>query len=431
MELNPETLRSTLLNGNTSVLIGLNQVYQAKSQLNIARAHLLPGGNIGAVMTLSSPPSFLLSGVSFLLPFLLPSNWFAVKASQYMLDADAASYYLIELNQYASAYSMYQTLVADLDLKDVLNEQYQNLQNIVVYLEQQDKSLGNVDPADLTDAKGAAQTAAGQLHQMDELIVQETAALRQGLGLPLTVTFTIGRVHVPASLSEGLGLTEALQQALAIAPELKQFRSLIAASKQQKWQDLFGFLNTASLGAGNTASFGSSSSSNAGAQARVDLGFASFPTWQLDNQKTDLIQIELNALSLTEGQVIESAVGSIASAKQQLTDATLAVENLDLSYRIQLQKYNDGFTDMLHVLQAQSARAAAEATLIKTRLDLDNLRINLHRAMLADQFGAIQGCHINSKAFKGSPGPFGWLKDIFSPSANRKTIDEACRAKSS
>src|SRR6188768_3398612 len=43
--LDPVTIRRTLLEGNTSIILGANRIHQAREQLNLVRANLFPSLN--------------------------------------------------------------------------------------------------------------------------------------------------------------------------------------------------------------------------------------------------------------------------------------------------------------------------------------------------------------------------------------------------
>jgi len=441
VQVTPTTMPTQMLSGNYSILNGLNAVYQSKHSLDAARASLLPGGKIGAVLDLtSSPMSFGLDSVSILLPFLLPSTWFAEKESSHMLDAEKDGYYILELNEFATIYAMYETIINDMDLEQVLQQQYNDLNSVALILQNQ-QEIGGGTSEDAEQAEGAALAAKGQLEAMQELLVQEKSLLSEDLGLtpgmPMNFDAT---AHVPASAVEGQTVAALLPQADQLAPETAQINALISASKDQKWSDVFAFLNAFSLatqsgGNGSSASSanganssgGSASFGNIGLTADVSFGFSTFPTVALDNEKTKALQLELYNLNLTEGQILVSALGSITLAQQQLVDNSASETALTDVFGIEERNYQRGFTDLLHVLDAETAAVSAATARIKAQSDLDNLRINLHRVFLTDQFTALPPCKFQGNVKKSKGNPFGWIVQIFSGKSADKSIDQLCR----
>lgn len=436
VEVTPDFLRTQMLRGDYSVLVGLKQLFQAKTSLAAARASLfLPGAKLGAIFDpTSSPASFAMNSVSVLLPFLVPSNWFAEKASAHMLESEKDSYYLLELNEYASAYSIYETIVNDLDIEQALQENYNALAAIANRLQQKADSFVPVDKTDLLNAAQAAEQAEGQLSKMQETIEQEKAALTVVLGLPLADLQFSNPVHIAESELETQAPEQLLTQALNIAPERDQINQLVAAQKDQKWSDVFAFVNTAELDFGTGTSSSSSTSSggtgsafgNFAFEGDVSFGFASFPTYLLDKEKIATIALQLQNLKNTEASEIQSALASISAAKYQVglyTDAEAkAVQVLDTEGN----QYFLGNRDLVDVLQAVSAVVSANMSRINAQADLDTQRINLNRILLADEFAQLPKCQLDPKAHAADSGPFGWLKDIFHPSTNEKTIDQMC-----
>src|SRR4051812_30110387 len=74
--INPKTLRSLIVHNNFGEMTQLNLIHQAKDTVDQARGRLLPSLNLGAIISgITAGPAFALTSISFLLPFLLPSNW--------------------------------------------------------------------------------------------------------------------------------------------------------------------------------------------------------------------------------------------------------------------------------------------------------------------------------------------------------------------
>jgi outer membrane protein, multidrug efflux system len=441
VEVTPDLLRTAMLQGNYSILTGLNTLEQAKISVAAARAGvLLPGAKVGAIFDpLTSPASFALTSVSVLLPFLLPSNWFALKESDHMLEADKAAYYLLELNQYASAYAIYETIVNDLDVQEALQENYDALNEIAQDLQNRENGLQTVASSDLLNAVQAAEQAEAQLSKMKETIEQEKSSLTVILGLPLADLAFDNPVHIAPSPMESASPQQILDQGLKIAPEAAQINALVAAQNDQKWSDLFAFVSSVSLantgvGSGNTSGTSTGSGNSLGDFAlsgNVSFGFTSFPTYLLDKEKVAAIALELKNLKLTEASEIQSSLASIEAAQDQIAEEAAAEANAIEVLNIEGVQYHLGQTDLLHVLSAVSSVITARMAKIDAQADLDNQRINLHRILLTDEFAQLPQCQINGKVSGKTKvpdsGPFGWVKDIFHPSTNVKTVDQLCR----
>lgn len=196
---NPATIRSMLVRNNLPVLIQLSKVRQAKESVGVARGNLLPRLNLGAALTSFVNGSFGISSVSFLLPFLIPENWANLRQSQHLLESQKISYKLVQLNQFASAYTVYATIQGDIALRSLLVKEYEGLKQVRDWLENRKRFIGTVPQEDLDNADARTKLAYANISAMDELLLREKAALRQMLALDLNAEFDFQPSAVPVS----------------------------------------------------------------------------------------------------------------------------------------------------------------------------------------------------------------------------------------
>ncbi len=420
----PDELRVKLLEGNTEVLTALNQVVQAKDKLNSDRAALLPGANLNVLLG-SSGSSFVVSAISVLVPFLLPSNWFNLDAGTHLLNAQADSYYVTALNAYASAYALYETIVADTEARATAESQFEALNQLKGQLQQQSALFDNVSPQDLANAVNQANLAELKVLQLDELLGKEKANLKQALNIDINTDIQIALNHVdPAPLELETNLKVILDKAITLAPEANQLNELIAASGDESWSEVFSFLNAAALAPSSSNSGVSLSKLNFGAQ--LNLGFGTFPQLQLTNDSKAATVLLQQSLTEQLQNVVESSVSAITQARHQLDVANDTQKGLSDLYQSEVQSYNLGLTDLLHVLSASESLASAGNTQIAAQRDLDSLRINLHRILLSGAFAAVKPCQIRKVQNSTGGGLFSWLTDIFAGDKNHVSIDQAC-----
>ncbi len=81
---NPASLKDELFRNGTSVLQAAVMVQKARDQVSLERANLLPSLNLGALLFSSGQPTFFLSTIQVLVPFLLPGHWFQLAESASM-----------------------------------------------------------------------------------------------------------------------------------------------------------------------------------------------------------------------------------------------------------------------------------------------------------------------------------------------------------
>lgn len=416
--INPQSLRTLLMARNVGIAIALNEVQQSKAQVAQARGNLLPSVNLGSVI--SSGPSFMLTSVSFLLPFLMPSKWMDLNENTHLLKAQGTSYYLAQLNGYASAYSVYATTVGDMQLRETIYQQYETFKAIEDKL-RLPAEVGIIRMEDYLQAQAQAQLALVQVSQLDELIMREKASVRQMLGLELDQEIVFEPLHIAASPVESMSPRDLLEKVHESSPESAQMASLITAAQYNKWSQGFGFLNGSSLGASRPSTGGAFGSVTQ--TGSVNLGFGYFPALELSNLHIEQLRLRKKELRLDQAELIETTLGALAEAQKQYTAATQAEENLRKVYDAEYMRYQVGMTDILNVLQAGNGVTSAAVNKVKSATALDTLRISLHRLMVSDEFSNIQKCEIERRSSGGIRGKLG---RIFNPDKNKVSLDQIC-----
>ncbi len=413
--INPQTLKSMLLEQNVGLLIQLNNVYKAKTQVTISRTRLLPSVNLGTLV--SSASSFGLASVSMLMPFLLPSNWLNLTQNQHLLNAQVKAYYISQLNTYSSAYSVYLTIVGDISVREVLYKQYQNYKDIEDLIAAAvDAGMMNQDQ--LLQARSQTQLSEILVSQLDTLIIEEKAAIREMLALPLTREIVFEINHVSASPSETLALPILLERANARSPELAQLNSLVLAANAAKWSTAFGFLTGASL---STVRINGGAFGNIGQIGTVNLGFSYFPQVKLADYNIDEIKLQKKQVALDQAQLLEVTIGSIKEASKQYELGISAEKNLQLFYDGEVEKFRAGMTDLLHVLYAGKSLTVALTNKVSSQIHLDTLRVSLNRILLEDKFTQVAACEVKRR----EGGFFDRLGRVFN-SAEDISLDKAC-----
>jgi multidrug efflux system outer membrane protein len=417
LKLDPVTLRKFLLRDDISVLESLNEVYKAKEEVTLAHANLLPSLNISALI---GGGTFGLSGqITFLLPFLSPSNWYNLDASKRQLAANGYAFYLVEVNDYASAYSLYLSMLADQEIEENQQIHYGNIEQIRKFIQSQ-VDQGQANQASLQQATAQSQLAHLSLLNLQNTIAVERASIRKILGFPLTRDFYLDETHLP-ELAEENSLPEAiLKQTFARSPETRQVDSLLAAADDGTWSSSFDF-----LGGGSGELNLSGGSSPFIGEGSATLGFGIFPRVEIAKIRVRELQLRRQQIYLEEAKAIETTTNALRTAKAQLADAMDAERNARDAYAFIQTQFAQNKATLNDVITASELVIDASITRISTRLKVDTQRVNLERILLAREFAAIPNCHLE----RVDPKPFGWFDGIFNPEKNRVSVDELCRRK--
>lgn len=370
VSITPDSLRTLLLRNNVSIMTGLNSVYEAKDQVDEANMGLFPSLNISGITTFN-PAGFAISSISSLLSFLVPSNYFNIDQDQHLLRASEDAYRILELNQYASAYALYETIVGDAGLQDVLDQQYQDLNQIYQALLQQSNQIGTVSEQDLDTAKAQADLAQSQVVQMQNQIATDQAAIRQALALPLDADIVFTETHVPEIAAlENLSAEALAAQALAAAPEASQITALISAAQDAKLSGVFSFFGGNTLSPTDANFNAPGSLGSLGDHESASIGLGMIDGIALSNDNLNSLLLEQQSLALQINETAEIALAGITSAKQELALAQQAEQSLMEAYQIELQQYNLGTTDLLHLLDARSAVTTASSSRVQSQMSL-------------------------------------------------------------
>lgn len=392
--IDPTSLQKLLFEGNTSVLTSINRIHQSKEQVNIARGNLFPSINLGSIISMSGG-GFSLSSIEFLLPFLLPSKWFDYYQVKGLLDADVIALQILKANQYASALSLYETILGDHQIAEVLQLEVQDLTEIETFAEKAYQvGVGSSD--DLNMTRGQAGLVRVNFSKVKTLLAAEKAALRHALGIEIDKTLSLAAAEIPASEWEDRDLNVAIEEAKARSLETKQIQFLQTAAKNAVWSKVFGFISGSSFRASMGAP-GSSVFSNLSLNDSVGIGFAYFPSIRLSQLNEGAIQIRQTEVNLEIAEILEKILITIDETNKRVEMAEQSRSAYYEAYLDRLQQYKLGLAALVPALQARVLYRTATLEAISSRVQLMLNRITLHRALLTDSFSSIQGCSINNE----------------------------------
>lgn len=392
----PDTLRERILSENISVLSSLNKVITAKEEVNRARGALLPSLNLNFAAA-ANPVSFLLSTVNALMPFLLPSNWFNLSESKRNFEAEAEAFNITQLNVLASAYSTAATVATEQEMLLIYQKQQQNQRQLQKLVGEQYQA-GLVTKDELARTSSQLNLTSIQISRTRELIGKEVATLRQMLSLSLETEIQLQGFEVPSSVAEGQDIGVLLEESLRVSPEMAQIRKLIEAGKKRVGKQSFSVFSGASLVG---ASVGAQSAfSNITGQAGLSFGGTTLPSIKLAKLNVEQLQLRQVEIRQSQTQALESSLSSVREATFQVDQAIQAERSLTQVSDSTLQKYKAGILDLQSVLLVQDSLTQASLARLNARVNLNNVRVSLHRLMHTDQFAQVQPCVITKEKFR-------------------------------
>lgn len=240
-------------NQNLAVYQNALKVYQAKKSISVARGNLLPKLNFWRILTVTFDTKGLVDVVGDIAPFLIPSNWFQLKAQNIMYEAEKESYRALWANEIMTAKALYVHLLFDRNLKSHIEQGKKDLGSLASMIRSHE-ILGGAPI-------GASRELEIRLLALDEdiralaaLIEEEESLLVFMMGLDAKTKIEPVALELPNFENlQPLNYDDYEAQVVKSAPELKQYDFIIEASKYVKKTvqfSLFGVTNEARGSAG-------------------------------------------------------------------------------------------------------------------------------------------------------------------------------------
>lgn len=415
---NPSSIRQQLFSKNITLLQAMNNVKTSKLNVSMARARLLPSLNLNVLLPELSSPTFILSSVMILFPFLIPSNWIVLRQQKELFESDKASYKAMQLNVLSNALSVYYTFVNDKKVQKVLLEQMETLGIFYANLKKQSEVLGNISAEDLAMASAQWQEAKIRISKLQELLSLEKAGIRSMLGLPLGSELLFEDIDLVSSDYELKTASEIAEHSLEVAPETAQLSFLINAASAGKFAKFFGFINSASMNGnlnGDNSPFVGLKSNGS-----FSFGMDNFVNIQIADNNIAAIKLRVEQLKNETERLAEVVVTQIAEVKSQnvLTDKVL--QDRMVVYEGQKKQYAIGLIPLQSLLQTQIQLTESYIANIKSDLDLKMQRLTLTRLVIDGDFAEVKGCTTTTPEGKTS------ISSIFHKDKGQ-SLDEFCQ----
>lgn len=416
--INPKSIRELLFSKNITLREALNNVENSKLNVSNARAKLLPSINLAILLPALANPTFLLGQITFLFPFLVPSNWAVLAQQKNLFESDKASYKALQLNILSNALSLYYTYLNDQEVKKVFDEQSEILGSLYSLLKRQYDVLGNVTDEDLSMAKASWEESQIRVSKLEELLVEEIAGLRTLLGLPLGTELIVENVDLLPSEFESKSARDIADISLKDAPEMIQIKFLEKAAESGKISKVFGFISSASISGLSVNSASPFNSLKAG--GAFSFGADNLVNIKIANNNIESIRLRRKQLEQENERVAEVVVGQMYEAKDQQEHSLSALQSRLKVYDIQRRKYEFGFISLQTLLQTQLQLTDSKVNNLKTNLDLRMQRLTLLRLVIDGDFALVKGC------VEAPPVKKGFLSKLIHL-RQKKSLDQLCQ----
>ena len=376
-------LEKLILTDNMDVTQTMDNVLRARDQMHIARSALLPSISLNMIISAFTSPMFLLSSVSCLVPFLFPTNWFALKASNKAYKAQIEALHLSKMNIYAAAQAMVYEVAGDEAVYSVMEGQRKRLADYTAGLEQQ-YQLALIPEVDAIRGRMEMNRVETDLLKTRQLVISERSTLRKLLGIGLEKQLVLKPLAQTPSKLEGQTAMATVASVALISPESTQLDLLAASAKASYHATAWSFLAGCSGSQGRLSGGAAAFSLTTG--ATVNLGFGYFPSLKLAKRNMSDIELRKKEVVLELGRVLETTLPAVELIKERQIRAQSNLDMTELLLKEQLVLLELGRVTVKDVLENFASAAAAQLEVVATQNALSTNRITLKRTGVEDRF---------------------------------------------
>ncbi|MES3039479.1 MAG: hypothetical protein V4736_16340 [Bdellovibrionota bacterium] len=210
------------------------KVYQAKANVDKARADLLPRLNIWTIGSLLIDPLNIIDNVGDIAPFLVPANWFRVSEVKYLHLAEAEGYRALWGNEVLAAKTLYRNALLDKKLLAHVSKSIDELSVIHRTIKTREV-LGGATPGGARDIEIKLLGLQEDRANLKVLVASEMDELAYALGYPIGTDLTLASVTMPAfDTLKPIDAREYEFRALAVSPERRQYEHFFSVLSQIK-----------------------------------------------------------------------------------------------------------------------------------------------------------------------------------------------------
>lgn len=218
-------------NSNYNVYENALKVYQAKSNIEKARADLLPRLNIWSIASIIINPTSIFDQLTDIAPFLVPGNWFRVEENKLLYLAEREGYRALWGNEVHIAKTLFKNVLFDEELyKQVLTSaaELERIHRIVKTRE----TFGGARPGTARDIEIRILGLKEDAENLNILLALEYDELTYALGYTTNENVVLMPVEMPK-----------VEELKPIDPREYEFRLLSSSPERRQFDHFFSVLN--------------------------------------------------------------------------------------------------------------------------------------------------------------------------------------------
>lgn len=204
------------------------KTYQAKTNIEKARADLLPKLTIWNIASIALNPTSIIDQITDIAPFLVPANWTRLEENKVLYKAEQEGYRALWSNEVHVAKTLYMRILFDQMLVEHIAKSADELERIHRIVKTHE-TFGGARPGTARDIEIKVLGLREDQQNLKLLISQEINELSYALALKADVRMELASVELPDVQNlKAMDYRKYEQRALSESPERKQYTYLLS-----------------------------------------------------------------------------------------------------------------------------------------------------------------------------------------------------------
>ena len=237
-------------NENYNVYENALKVYQAKSNIEKARADLLPKLNLWKIAGMVLDPLSIMDSITDVAPFLVPGNWFRVTEIKLLYLAEKEGYRALWANEVNTAKAMYMHILLDQKLLKHVQVSIVDLEKVHRIILTRE-TFGGVRPGTARDVEIKLLGLKEDEQNLLLLLSQEHTELSYVLGYDSNTIIALDKISMPVFENlKPIDNKEYEFRLISSSPERRQFDHFLSVLSQIKNEIKYSFLGVSQISRG-------------------------------------------------------------------------------------------------------------------------------------------------------------------------------------
>lgn len=226
------------------------KVYQAKTNIEVARGNLLPKLNLWSIVGAVVDPTSLWEKIPDIAPFLVPGNWFRLRETELLYLSEKEGYRALWGNEIYTAKALYLQVLLDQRLLQHVQTSLADLERIHRIVQTRE-IFGGTTPGAARDVEIRILGLREDEANLKVLIEREKNELSYALGYGAQVQLSLASVSLPDFEDlKPINPTAYEFRILSVSPERRQYDHFFSVLSQIKNEIKFNFLGVSSMSRG-------------------------------------------------------------------------------------------------------------------------------------------------------------------------------------